>query len=84
MLLKSRRSGRGNSGVNKMLELESMASKLRITYSKSSIGYRKGQQATVRALGLRKLNQTVEHDDTPVIRGMVNKVSHLVTVEEVE
>lgn len=67
-----------------MLELELMASKLRITYSRSSIGYRKDQQATVRALGLRKLNQTVEHDDTPVIRGMVNKISHLVTVEEVE
>ena len=61
-----------------------MANKLRITYFKSSIGYRKSQQATVRALGLRKLNQTVEHDDTPVIRGMVNKISHLVTVEEVE
>ncbi len=61
-----------------------MAKKLRITYCKSSIGYRKDQQATVRSLGLRKLNQTVEHDDTPVIRGMVNKVSHLVTVEEVE
>ena len=61
-----------------------MASKLRITYTKSSIGYRKDQQGTVKALGLRKLRQTVEHDDTPVIRGMINKVSHLVTVEEVE
>jgi len=60
-----------------------MASRLRITYTKSSIGYNKSQQATVRALGLRKLSQTVEHDDTPVIRGMINKVSHLVTVEEV-
>ena len=67
-----------------MLEFDFMASKLRITYTKSSIGYRKDQQATVRALGLRKLRQTVEHDYTPVIRGMVNKVSHLVTVEEVE
>ncbi len=61
-----------------------MASKLRITYSKSVIGYNKSQQATVRALGLKKLRQTVEHEDTPVIRGMINKVSHLVTVEEVE
>jgi large subunit ribosomal protein L30 len=61
-----------------------MASKLRITYTKSSIGYNKKQQATVRALGLRKLNQTVEHDDTAVIRGMINKVSHLVLVEEVK
>lgn len=61
-----------------------MASKLRITYVKSSIGYEKSQQATIRALGLRKLNQMVEHEDNPVIRGMVNKVSHLLTVEEVK
>lgn len=60
-----------------------MAKKLRITYKKSSIGYRKDQGRTVRALGLKKLHQTVEHDDTPVIRGMVNKVIHLVEVEEV-
>ena len=58
--------------------------KLRITYSKSSIGYKKDQKGTVRALGLRKLNQTVEHEDTAVIRGMIKKVNHLVTVEEVE
>ena len=60
-----------------------MANKLHITYTKSAIGYRKSQLATIRALGFRKLNQTVEHDDNAVIRGMVNKVSHLVTVEEV-
>lgn len=57
--------------------------KLRITYSKSAIGYKKDQKGTIRALGLRKLNQTVEHDDTPVIRGMITKVNHLITVEEV-
>jgi large subunit ribosomal protein L30 len=61
-----------------------MAKRVRITYTKSSIGYNKSQQATIKALGLRKLNQSVEHDDTPVIRGMVNKVSHLVFVEEVD
>ena len=61
-----------------------MAKRVRITYAKSSIGYNKSQQATIKALGLRKLNQSVEHDDTPVIRGMVNKVSHLVFVEEVD
>jgi large subunit ribosomal protein L30 len=61
-----------------------MTNKLLITYKKSSIGYEKSQGATVRALGLRKLNQTVEQEDTPVIRGMINKVSHLVAVEEVE
>ncbi len=58
--------------------------KLRITYSKSAIGYKKDQKATIRALGFRKLNQMVEHDDTAVIRGMINKVTHLVTVEEVK
>jgi large subunit ribosomal protein L30 len=61
-----------------------MTDRLRITYRKSSIGQKKNQKATIRALGLRKLNQTVEHDDNSVIRGMVNKVKHLVTVEEVE
>ena len=60
-----------------------MTNKLRITYTKSAIGYEKSQGATVRALGLRKLNQSIEQEDTPVIRGMINKVSHLVTVEEV-
>jgi large subunit ribosomal protein L30 len=58
--------------------------KLRITYSRSAIGYNKKQKATIKALGFRKLYQTVEHEDTPVIRGMVEKVSHLVTVEEVK
>lgn len=59
-------------------------SKLRIKYKKSSIGYNERQKATIRALGFRKLNQVVEHDDTAVIRGMVNHVRHLVSVEEVE
>ena len=52
--------------------------KLRITWKKSSIGKPESQKRTVRALGLRKLQQTVEHEDTPQIRGMINKVSHLV------
>ena len=59
-------------------------SKLKITYIKSAIGYNKNQKATVKALGLRKLNQIIEHDDTSVIRGMVRKVEHLVSVEEVK
>jgi large subunit ribosomal protein L30 len=58
--------------------------KLKITYTKSSIGYQKDQGRTIKALGLRKLHQTVEHEDTPAIRGMVHKVIHLVKVEEVE
>jgi large subunit ribosomal protein L30 len=55
---------------------------LRITYSKSAIGYKKDQKATIAALGFRKLGQTRELKDTPSIRGMVRKVAHLVTVEE--
>jgi large subunit ribosomal protein L30 len=58
--------------------------KLRITYVKSSIGYSVRHKATIRALGLRRLNQTVTQEDTPVVRGMLAKVNHLVQVEEVE
>ena len=56
--------------------------KIKITYTKSSIGYPANQKATVRALGLRKIRQTAEHEDTPEIRGMIQAVSHLVEVEE--
>ncbi len=59
-----------------------MSKKLLITYRKSAIGYKRDQKETIRALGFRKLYQVVEHEDTPVIRGMIHKVSHLVTVEE--
>lgn len=58
--------------------------KLRITYKKSAIGYKKDQKGTIRALGLRKLNESVEHEDTAVIRGMIHKITHLITVEEVK
>jgi large subunit ribosomal protein L30 len=58
--------------------------KLRITYTKSVIGYNAKQKATVEALGLRRLHQTVVHEDSLVILGMINKVSHLVRVETVE
>jgi large subunit ribosomal protein L30 len=57
--------------------------KLRITYTKSVIGANQKQRATVAALGLRRLHQVVEHQDTPEIRGMIRKVAHLVRVEEV-
>lgn len=56
--------------------------KLKITLKRSTIGRLQNQKDTVRALGLRKLQQTVVHADTPVIRGMINRVSHLVDVEE--
>ncbi len=58
--------------------------KLRITWTKSGIGYAKDQKATIRALGLRRLNHSVEHEDSASIRGMTRKVRHLVAVEEVE
>jgi large subunit ribosomal protein L30 len=56
--------------------------KLKITLVRSPIGYPKRQKGTIRALGLKKINHTVEHDDTPVIRGMIAKVNHLVVVDE--
>lgn len=55
---------------------------LRVTLVRSPIGYSQRQKDTVRALGLRKMNQTVEHLDSPVIRGMIARVQHLVLVEE--
>ena len=57
-------------------------SRLRITWKKSGIGYAEDQKRTIRALGLRRLNQTVEQEDTPSIRGMIMKVKHLVVIEE--
>jgi len=56
--------------------------KLRVTWTKSGIGYSRDQRRTLRALGFRRLNQTIEHDDTASIRGMIFKVRHLVRVEE--
>jgi len=57
-------------------------SKLRITWVKSGIGYAEVQKKTLKALGFRRLNQSVTHDDCRSILGMINKVKHLVKVEE--
>ena len=54
---------------------------LRVTWVQSAIGRQKRQEITVRGLGLRRLHQTVDVPDTPAIRGMIRKVSHLVRVE---
>ncbi len=54
--------------------------KIAITWKKSVIGFPKDQRGTIAGLGLRRLHQTVEHEDTPSIRGMVQKVRHLVEV----
>ncbi len=55
--------------------------KLQITWIKSDIGYDKTQKLTLKSLGLRKLNQTVIHADSLAVRGMINKVRHLIKVE---
>ncbi|MDD5369198.1 MAG: 50S ribosomal protein L30 [Anaerolineaceae bacterium] len=55
---------------------------LRITLVHSGIGYSKEHKATLRALGFRRLHQTIEQKDTPTIRGMLYKVNHLVVIEE--
>ena len=59
-----------------------MAKELKITLVKSTIGRKDDQIATVAALGLKKIRSVVVKKDTPQIRGMINKVSHLVEVEE--
>ncbi len=56
--------------------------KLSVTWKKSAIGRSPSQERTIRALGLRKLNQTVEHEDTPQVRGMIQSVIHLVECTE--
>ncbi|MCD8502119.1 MAG: 50S ribosomal protein L30 [Bacillaceae bacterium] len=61
-----------------------MANKLEITLKRSLIGRPEDQRVTVKTLGLRKVNHTVVQEDNPAIRGMVTKVSHLVSVKEVE
>lgn len=58
--------------------------KIKVTYFKSSIGYRQSQKDTIRSLGLRRLNHSVVVEDTPSARGRVETVKHLVRVEPVE
>lgn len=58
--------------------------KLRVTQVKSTIDRQEPQKRTIKALGLGKINRTVEHNDTPQIRGMIRAVSHLVTWEEID
>ncbi len=58
--------------------------KLRITWTKIGVGYARDQRRTLKPLGFRRLHQTVEHNDSLSIRGMITKVRHLVRVEEAE
>jgi large subunit ribosomal protein L30 len=53
-----------------------------VTLVRSPIGYTSDQKATALALGLRRMHQTIEHRDTPALRGMINKIAHLVRVEK--
>jgi large subunit ribosomal protein L30 len=61
---------------------ETAGKTLRVTWVRSGIGFRKDQKATIRALGLHRLHETVEHKDTPALRGMLNKIIHLLKIEE--
>ena len=61
-----------------------MSKKLRITLMRSPIGYSVRQKRTALALGLRKIRQVVERPDNPAVRGMVNRITHLVKIEEIE
>jgi len=65
-----------------MPKKETTGKTLRVTLVKSPIGYTKDQRKTARALGLRRMNQTVEHKDNPALRGMLNKIIHLLRIEE--
>jgi large subunit ribosomal protein L30 len=57
---------------------------MRITWRKSAIGYAHDQKRTIRALGLKRLHDSIEHEDSPSIRGMTRKVKHLITIEELD
>jgi large subunit ribosomal protein L30 len=65
-----------------MPKKETTGKTLRVTLVKSPIGYTKDQKKTARALGLNRMNQTVEHTDNPALRGMLNKIIHLLRIEE--
>ena len=61
-----------------------MTAKLRITQTKSGISETPKHRNTLRSLGLKRIGNVVEHDDTPAVRGYIRKVAHLVTVEEID
>jgi large subunit ribosomal protein L30 len=65
-----------------MPKKETSGKTIRVTLVKSAIGFTKDQKATVKALGLHRMNQTVEHKDTPALRGMLFKIVHLLRIEE--
>lgn len=68
--------------INSQLATHIIMARVKVTQIKSIIDRSKRQKATVQALGLRKMHQSVEHEATPQILGMINKVAHLIKVEE--
>jgi large subunit ribosomal protein L30 len=78
----SKRSAQRAEGERSAGPRTTSATKIRVKQVKSQIGYDRRQRATLRGLGLRRLHQVVEVPDTPAVRGMIDKVSHLVVVEE--
>jgi len=60
-----------------------VSGRIKVTQVKSEIGYDRKQRATLRGLGLRRMNQVVELEDSPAIRGMIGKILHLLKVEEI-
>ena len=65
-----------------MSKKETADKTIRVTLVRSPIGYPKDQKATIKALGLRRMHQTVEQKDNPAVRGMIQKIIHLVQIEE--
>ncbi len=76
---KAKGSGRG-AAVKKSVPTEKAESEIRIVLKRSGIGRSKDQKATIRGLGFKRLNQTLTLKDTPEVRGMIRKISHLVEV----
>lgn len=64
--------------------IDPKAKSIRVTYVKSAIGYNISQKQTVKALGLRRLGDSIEHANNPAIRGMIDRIGHLLAVEVVE
>ena len=65
-----------------MAKVKATPKTIKVTLVRSAIGFPKNQKNTVLALGLHRIHQTVEHNDTPALRGMLNKVIHLLKIEE--
>jgi small subunit ribosomal protein S5 len=75
-------AGAGAATGTRMTAKPKETGRIRVTLVRSEIGYDRRQRATLRGLGLRRLQQTVELEDQPAIRGMIDKVKHLLVVEE--